>query len=409
MGIIIKKFGGATLADSEKIRAVAKSIAMDKIKTGHQMVVVVSAMGKSTDAQIRQIKSISETPNSREVDLLLSTGELASAALLSIALNAIGCEAISMSGVQAGVLTDSHHTSAAIQWIDGMRIEEALAKQKVVILAGFQGINAHGDVTTLGRGGSDTTALAIAARLAAKRCEILKDVPAVFTADPQLVPEAHPIHYLSYNALLEMTYWGAKVLQYRSVEIAKKYDVPIFIGPAHSEAIGTTVKETPMIEDSEVLALNSHRKVLEIHSHQSTLMKALNELHHFLENKNFPLPQILHTENAPDGMSFFVTGPEENMEAIKKSLEFSRDFETYDLCSVTATCRGTTRPELLNILVEILDSNGIQVSSVAVSSMSVTLFMEERLRAKAIQSLHAILLKPAKVVEKTRDLSYSIN
>ena len=396
----MKKFGGATLADPEKIRAVAKRIHLEKINSGDQFVIVVSAMGKTTDTLLSQIKALSANPDPREVDLLLSTGELVSAALLSIALNELGCASTSLSGSQAGIRTDSHFSNAAIESIDGRRIEEALQGKKVVVLAGFQGSNHHGDITTLGRGGSDTTALAIAARLSAKRCEILKDVPAVYTADPRIVPGALPISILSYNALLEMTFWGAKVLQYRSVEIAKHFNVPLYIGPAHELALGTTIEETSMIEDTEVIGLNSHENVLQLHSKQPTLAKALTWLHQLIEEKHLPLPQILHSEHCADGISLFITGPSENMQMIREEVRWRAMHEPEALCSVTATCRGCSRPELIETLVSILEKSGIPVLSVVVSSMSISLFMKQNLRSKAILSLHSVLLKHAEQSER---------
>lgn len=394
MGIIVKKFGGATLADPQKVRAIAYRIAHER-KSGDQIVVVVSAMGKSTDILLNQINELSKNPEPREVDLLLSTGELASAALLSIALNDQGCKAHSLSGAQAGILTDASHSSATIQSIDGSRIEEVLNQNNVAILAGFQGVTSQGDVTTLGRGGSDTTAVAIAARLRAKRCEILKDVPAVFTADPRVVSDALPISNLSYDALLEMTYWGAKVLQYRSVEIAKNFSVPLYVGPAHFKEQGTIVEDKPMIEDAEILALNSHERVLQVHAKQSSLSEALTWLHQFLDEKKISFPQVVHSEKAINGIDLFMTGPNENMEAISREISSSPGLEADELCTVTATCRGATRPELLERLVGTLEKTGINVLNMLVSSMSVTVFVESHLRQKAIRSLHPMIVPSA--------------
>ena len=390
MELIVQKFGGVTLATTAKIKAVAERVKTLKDQ-GQSMIVVVSAMGQTTDSLLAQVREISSHPELREADLLLSTGELISAALLSIALNEINCPAVSLTGSQAGILTDLYHANASIESIAGLRIDEALKNNQVVILPGFQGVNSLGDVTTLGRGGSDTTAVAVAARMQAHRCEILKDVSAIFTADPRLVPAAVPIQKLSYDCLLEMTYWGAKVLQYRSVEIAKNFRVPLYIGPAHAFEQGTLVEENIMIEDSEVLALNSHETVLRVRTQQKTLMEALNWFRVFLLGENIVFPQMLHSEISSSGVDLFMTGPKEIMVAIGQALD-KKDLSTMDsLCSVTTTCRGSTRPDLLERIVGSLENHGIQVIDMLVSSISVTVFIAGSSRQRALSLLHTMV------------------
>jgi aspartate kinase len=390
MDIIVQKFGGATLSDINKIKLVAKRICELK-KSKNNIIIIVSAMGKTTDSLIWQSYDLSPHPDQRELDVLLSTGEIISSAFLAIALNELGCPAVSFNGSQAGIMTDEQHSNANIQAIEGHRISRAMKKGKVVILAGFQGIDYEGDITTLGRGGSDTTALAIAAHFQAERCEILKDVPAIYSADPKVVADALPITKVSYDQLLDMTFWGAKVLQYRSVEIAKKYKVPLYVGPAHTTENGTTVEDIPMIESSNVIALNSHENVLRIHSPLKTLSESIDWLKKILLNKNIPFPQLLHTERAEGGIDMFLTAPIENLGSIANEMGVESIINE-GLCSVTTTCQGATRPELLEKVVNILEKNNIKVFYMMISSMSLTVFIEPIYRIEAIKSLHRLIL-----------------
>jgi len=202
-------------------------------------------MGKTTNSLIDLANQVSSHPQRREMDMLLTVGERISMSLVSMALNDLGCPAISFTGSQAGIFTNDSHVNAFIKDVKAFRVAEALEENKVVILAGFQGVSPlTKEITTLGRGGSDTSAVAMAAAFNAERCEILKDVPAVFTADPNIVKDAKPIELLNYDQLMEMTFWGAKVLHYRSVELAKIRDVTLYIGPASNKTSdGTTVEK----------------------------------------------------------------------------------------------------------------------------------------------------------------------
>ncbi len=391
MALIIQKFGGATVETTEKLAKVAERIKVQK-KKGDQIVVVVSAMGKTTDRLLALAHELSEEPPLREMDTLLNTGEMVSMALLSIALNSKDCPAIGLCGHQAGIQTDQFFSNASISEINTQKIVEALAQDQVVVVAGFQGQTSNGELTTLGRGGSDTTALALAASLGADRCEILKDVPAVFSADPRVVPEARSLSELHYDQLLDMTYWGAKVLQYRSVEIAKHFQIPLYVGPAHSYEQGTLITEKKMIEDSEVLSLNSHETVLQINSRKASLNEALHWLKRQLEQKKIPFPQLLHSEQMGDGIVLFLTGPKEITEQIRWMLPGAA---VRELSSVTATCRGSTRPETMEKLVGALETHGVAIINLLVSAMSVTVFVEKTFRVSAVQLLHHLIPTPA--------------
>jgi aspartate kinase len=240
MGLIVQKYGGSSVADAEKIRGVARRV-VETTKAGHGVVVVVSAMGKTTDGLIRLAHEVTPTPPEREVDMLLATGEQVSIALLAMAIHALGHKARSFTGEQAGIRTDAAHTRARIVGIDGDKVRRALDDGYVAIVAGFQGVTEEDDITTLGRGGSDLTAVALAAALRADVCEIYTDVEGVYTADPNIVREARKLDRISYDEMLEMASLGAKVLQSRSVEFAKKYGVPVHVRSTFKTDPGTLV------------------------------------------------------------------------------------------------------------------------------------------------------------------------
>ena len=241
--IVVQKYGGSSVADTDRIKRVAERIAAAK-RAGHDVVVVVSAMGKTTDGLIRQASELSEIPPGRELDMLLTAGERISMALLAIAMHELGYSALSLTGSQAGIITDAAHGKARIIDITPGRIEKGLTDGDVVIVAGFQGVSRDSkDITTLGRGGSDTTAVALAAALHADLCEIYTDVDGVYTADPRIVPSARKLHVVSPEEMLELAASGAKVLQVRSVEYARNYGVPIHVRSSFTYTDGTWVRE----------------------------------------------------------------------------------------------------------------------------------------------------------------------
>lgn len=251
MALYVQKFGGSSVASPERIQHVARRIGKT-VSAGNQLVVVVSAMGDTTDELIGLAHALSPTPSPREMDMLLSTGEQISIALLSIALHEVGLSAISMTGGMSGIETSLHHRKAKITNIDTERLKNALADHDVIIVAGFQGMTPQGEITTLGRGGSDTTAVAIAAALGAACCEIYTDVSGVYSSDPRLVPKATQLKVIDYDEMLEMAKLGAGVLHPRSVEIGRKYQIPIVVRSTFDEGEGTVVKEVGLMERVEV-------------------------------------------------------------------------------------------------------------------------------------------------------------
>ena len=249
MALIVQKFGGTSVADPERIRAVAEHVAFTK-RHGNDVVVVVSAMGKSTDNLIKLANDVSSTQPAREMDMLLTTGERISMALVCMALADLGIEAVSFTGSQVGIITDTVHTKAKILEVKGDRAREALAQGKVCVVAGFQGVSTEREITTLGRGGSDTTAVALAAALNADSCEIYTDVTGVFSADPRIVPQARKLQHINFDEMLEMAGAGSKVLALRSVEFARNHNVPIQVRSSFTWEPGTWVtSQEPSMED----------------------------------------------------------------------------------------------------------------------------------------------------------------
>jgi len=249
MSITVQKFGGTSVADAEKIHRAARRAIRAKLE-GHQVVMTVSAMGKTTDKLVALANEVNPNPPKREMDMLLTTGEQVSISLMAMAIEAAGHEAISFTGGQIGMITDSAHTKARIQKVDADRIHEHLDAGKVVIVAGFQGVTEEGAITTLGRGGSDTTAVALAAALEADVCEIYTDVDGVYTTDPRIVPQAHKMNEITYDEMLELASLGADVMHSRSIEFGKKYNVPIHVRSSLTDTKGTMiVAESTGMED----------------------------------------------------------------------------------------------------------------------------------------------------------------
>lgn len=240
MALIVQKYGGTSVADAERIRNVARRIAQAKDK-GDRVVVVVSAMGDTTDELIKLAYQITDQPSERELDVLLSTGEIVSSTLLAMALHRMGYQAISLTGAQAGIWTDATYSRARILRIEAKRVVEELEKGNIVIVAGFQGITEEMDITTLGRGGSDTTAVALAASLGAEICQIYTDVDGVYTADPRLIPEAQKLTEIGYEEMLELASYGAKVVHPRAVELGELFNIPILVASSFTQNPGTLI------------------------------------------------------------------------------------------------------------------------------------------------------------------------
>lgn len=402
--LIVQKYGGATLADPKKIQDVARRV-FEMVRSGKHVVMVVSAMGKSTNSLIELAHQVSPHPLRRELDMLLSTGERVSMALVSMALNDLGATAISFTGSQAGILTDDNHQNAFIKNVTPQRITEALSQNKVVVLAGFQGVSPKSkEITTLGRGGSDTTAVAITAALNASHCEILKDVSSIYSADPNYVTSAQPLHRLNYKHLLDMTFWGAKVLHYRSVELAQTRKVKLYIGPAHNAtdglSKGTWVLDEGdfMFETNQILSLNSHESVLELQTQCKSLSEGLELIEKAFSKGEIAFPQILHMEQSVLNQSFYVTGPAENIASITDEVANINDINIYSdkFSTVTATCTGATTPELTIQMLSALNKIAVSPKKTFHSALSTTFLVSQNQRKATIECLHKLISQDSK-------------
>lgn len=240
MALIVQKYGGSSVSSPEKIKEIAKRVLATKRK-GNNVVTVVSAMGDTTDELLELASQVNSHPPKRELDMLLSTGEIVSSALLSMALHSLGGKVVAFSGPQVGIITDEAYSKARILKIETERIRKEIREDKIVVVAGYQGVTPQNTITTLGRGGSDTTAVALAAALGADLCEIYTDVEGVYITDPQIIPEARKLERISYEEMLEMASLGAKVIHLRAVEMAKKYKVPLHIRSSFSQKEGTII------------------------------------------------------------------------------------------------------------------------------------------------------------------------
>jgi aspartate kinase len=247
--LIVQKFGGSSVANPERIKRVAQRV-VDTKRTGADVVVVVSALGDTTDELLQLASQVSQSPSERELDMLMATGEQVSVALLAMAIHELGEDAVSFTGAQVGILTDGTHTKAKLVDINTQRIVQELAKRRIVIVAGFQGVNLNQDITTLGRGGSDLTAVALAQALQADACEIFTDVEGIYTADPRIVPQARKLSAISYDEMLEMASLGAQVMQARSIFVAKRFNIPIHVRSSFTPREGTMItKSVKAMED----------------------------------------------------------------------------------------------------------------------------------------------------------------
>jgi aspartate kinase len=391
--LIVQKYGGSSLAKPEQIQAVATRIS-ELHKAGHALVIVVSAMGKTTDNLVELAYQVSSTPNRRELDMLLTTGERVSMALMSMALNDRGCPAISFTGSQAGVLTDELHSNARIVDMKPVRVEAEIARKNVAVLAGFQGVSPRTkEITTLGRGGSDTTAVALAAYFRAERCEIRKDVDGVHSADPALVKKTDHLPHLHYKTLLDMTYWGAKVLHYRSVELAALLDIPVLVGLAHGDGSHTMIDgEAKMYEEARIISVNSHKEVRWLRVQKPDFGSAMTEISAALKTSQLPLPQFLDSETGAGGCSFLVTAPLETLNAIGQitSTNAAVKLDSHALSTVTATCQGAFASPLPGEIATVLQGGGIKAHKLLFGAMSVTVVVDSANRDRAVQLIHGL-------------------
>ncbi|MGE3683471.1 MAG: aspartate kinase [Bdellovibrionales bacterium] len=398
--IVVQKYGGMCLETPPKLRAVASQLA-SLHAAGKRVVVIVSAMGKATDGLIKLAYEVSPHPNRRELDMLLTTGERVSMALMSMALSDLGVPAISFTGSQAGVLTDDSHSQARILDVRPIRVREELERGRVVVLAGFQGVNPNTkEITTLGRGGSDTTAVAMAGALRAARCEIIKEVDGVCTADPRLVPNSKPLRQLDFASLAEMCFWGAKVLHFRSVELAQSLNVPLVLKKWGATGESTQVLRTigaaegdKLMENGRVLAVNSHGRIEHLEIDCASLDQGFARLAAHLKQSSLPWPQILASAFDGGTCRLMLTSDEESLNALVHTASITPDIRRLrtPLSSVSLTCFGSVGSDLPHRALQTLGGHGITAFKYILSPHTVTLFVPPDQREEAVRVLHRLV------------------
>jgi aspartate kinase len=392
--IIVQKYGGVCLETPAKIRSVARNLA-DLHRRGHHVVAIVSAMGKTTDQLIQMAYQVSPAPNRRELDMLLTTGERISMSLMSMALADLGVAAISFTGSQAGVMTDDSHSAARILEVRPIRVREELDRGRVVVLAGFQGVNpTTREITTLGRGGSDTTAVAMAAALKAERCEIIKEVDGICSADPRMVPDARPLRRVSFASLSEMCFWGAKILHFRSVELAQSQNVQLVLkqwgGAEHSTQV---MKEVTDMENGKVLAVNSMARIEHVEIDSRDLNHGFEKFAQHLRQHGLSWPQLLASDFTAGKTGITVTCDSEWLDALLRTLEAAKDMrrQREASSSVSVTCFGGVSSELPFIALQVLGHHGIVPDKYVLSPHSVSLFVPVKSREAAVKALHSLV------------------
>ena len=392
MGILVHKYGGTSVGTTEKIKRIAKRVIAEKEK-GNDMVVVVSAMGKTTDYLVEMSKEIAINPNKREMDLILSTGEQVSIALLSMAFQEFGYDAIALTGFQAGIKTYGPHTKNKILDIDDEKIKNYLKEGKVVVVAGFQGVNENGDITTLGRGGSDTTAVAIAAKLGCP-CHIYTDVDGIYSVDPRLYKEAKKLDVISYEEMMEMASLGAGVMEPRAIEIGCKYNIPIYVASSINDVGGTYIKEyDEKMEGNIVTGLSVCDDILMVTvSHILYNLDHVATLFEKLAIKNVNVDMISQTAPVDGYINVSFTAPKDDLFIIEKvmrdlegKVEISIENEITKISVVGIGMRNQSG--VSGRLFRILADNEIPFRQVTTSEISISYTIDKKDKEKAVRAL----------------------
>jgi aspartate kinase len=394
--LIVKKFGGSSVADKDRIFNVANRVIED-YKAGNDVVVVLSAMGKTTDGLIAQAKDINPKASKRELDMLLTCGEQMSVAYMAMALESLGVPAISLNAWQVAMHTTSVYSASRLKKIDTERIQTELEHRKIVVITGFQGINKYDDYTTLGRGGSDTTAVALAAALHADACEIYTDVEGVYTADPRVVPNARKLKEVTYDEMLELASLGAKVLHNRSVELAKKYGVDLVVRSSMTRAEGTIVREGAKMEKMLVRGVACDKNtariaVIGVKDEPGIAFRLFNAV----AKKNINVDNIIQSvgrEGTKD-ISFTVQNDDADdvitiLESIQDTLGFARTDIARDVAKVSIVGAGImTNSGVASKMFEALYDAGINIRMIFTSEIRVSVLVDEKYADKAMNVIH---------------------
>jgi len=395
--LIVKKFGGTSVADKERIFNVAGRIA-EEYRKGNEVVVVLSAMGKQTDVLLSMAKDINPNASKREIDMLLVTGEQVSVALMAMALDTLGVPAVSLNAFQVAMHTTSNYGNARLKRIDTERIRNELENKRVVLVTGFQGVNKYDDYTTLGRGGSDTTAVALAAALRADACEIYTDVDGVYTADPRIVPGARKLNEITYDEMLELATQGAGVLHNRSVEMAKKYGVQLVVRSSFDNSEGTVVKEVVKMEKMLVSGVACDKNaariaVIGLEDKPGVAFKLFNHL----ANHNINVDMILQSVGRDGTKDISFTVKEDDIDEVVDILERHRggslkcqhiDVEK-DVAKVSIVGVGMmSHAGVAAKMFEALYDAGININMISTSEIRVTVLIDEAHVEKAMNAIH---------------------
>jgi aspartate kinase len=397
---VVMKFGGTSVADAERITRAAERI-VERVRQGNHVVAVLSARGKHTDELVALAHEVSTRPHPREMDMLLSTGERVTCALAAMVINDLGCEAISLTGSQAGIVTDSGHTRARIIEVKAHRIREALDAGKVVLVAGFQGVSQSSlDVTTLGRGGSDTTAVALAAALGAEVCEIFTDVAGVFSADPRIVPDARKLPVLTFEEMLEMSASGAGVLQLRSVEYARNHGVTIHCRSSFEEGPGTVIEDEDVTMERPLVTAVTHSTsearitLLGLPDRPGIAAAVLGAL----AAANVNVDMIIQNEPASEGhladMSFTVPRDDmllarEALDPLREELGFGSIQTDEQMGKVSVVGAGMkSHPGVAHKTFQALGDAGVNIEMISTSPIKISCVVREEHVQTAVRELH---------------------
>jgi aspartate kinase len=394
MKCIVQKYGGSSVADIEKIKLIADKIARTK-REGYNIAVVVSAIGKTTNQLIEMARSISPNPQKREMDMLLSTGERTTMALLCIALNELGIEAISLTGSQAGIVTNDVHNDAKVIEVRPYRVQDEMEKGKVVVVGGFQGVSYRRDITTLGRGGSDTTAVALAAALGAERCEIYSDVPGIFSADPSLVENAEHLPEVSYQQMQEMSLAGAKVMNAAAVQFAKEANIAIYARSTFDASQETLIRKLLPGITKGVRAVVSEMEIVRIRLAATNAEDTFRNILLFFNQKQIAIKELnysIGTENN-SSISFIIShsniyGWENIKEKLLKDYPELIQIEE-NLSTISLIGEGlTSNVEILNETILYLEQNNIKIYGISTTSFRISLLIERNKLEESVRLCH---------------------
>ncbi|KAJ9875995.1 aspartate kinase [Campylobacter jejuni] len=392
--LIVQKYGGTSVGTLERIEAVANRV-IQSAQQGNQLVVVVSAMSGVTNTLIEQAEYFSKTPNGKDMDMLLSSGERVTSALLSIALNEKGCPAISFSGRKAGIITDSVFTKARIHHIDTKAIKSELQNGKIVVIAGFQGVDEEGNVTTLGRGGSDLSAVAVAGALKADLCEIYTDVDGVYTTDPRIEPKAKKLDKISYEEMLELASLGAKVLQNRSVELAKKLNVNLVTRSSFNNNEGTMITKEDGMEQALVsgIALDKNQARVTLRNVEDKPGIAA-EIFSVLANENINVDMIIQNVGVDGATNLGFTVPQNELELAKNAMQKILGSKTTiesDSAVVKVSIVGVgmkSHSGVASKAFKALADEGINIGMISTSEIKISMIVHEKYGELAVRALH---------------------